>query len=78
MALIILLCRCERCQTLFETAPRPSLLKADELIIDCPTCHRGYYGDVPGGFWSDRELSIIGRASVDPFKSNVKLAEEQP
>jgi hypothetical protein len=78
MALTILLARCERCQTTFETAPRPSLMKEDEHIIDCPTCHRGYYGELEGGYWSDRELSILARAVVDPFKSNVALAEEQP
>ncbi len=80
MPTLILLVRCERDQTEFEVTPRPSLVpeKPDEMTIDCPTCGRGYYGDVPGGFWSDRELTILARAVVDPFKSNVKLAEEQP
>jgi hypothetical protein len=50
--------------------------KPGEMMIDCPTCFRGYYGDVAGGFWSDRELTILARAVVDPFKSNVALAEK--
>lgn len=77
MATMILLVRCTRDQTEFEVTPRPSLIpeKPGELTIDCPTCGRGYYGTVEEGFWSDRELEILARAVVDPFKSNIKLAE---
>lgn len=73
MTVEILLVRCERDQTEFETTPRPSLVPKEQ-IIDCPTCGRGYYGTVKGGFWSDRELKIIARAVVDPFKKGESTA----
>jgi len=45
--------------------------KEPEMVIDCPTCYRGYYGDIKSGFWSDRELTIEARAVVNPFDGNI-------
>ena len=76
MAVEILLVRCETDQTQFETIPRPSYINPTrEFVIECPTCRRGYLGDVKGGFWSGRELKIIARAVVDPFKIDPILVE---
>lgn len=66
--------KCPRDDTTFDVEPRvyphPDYLWSKErceeggyahpcLVIDCPTCGRGYFKDADGVFRSDRDLTVI-------------------